>query len=105
MRRPPGPGFQGSSFTGTRTAISSQRDVRAGLLEVQVRGDLAVFEGEHGLDQAGDSGRRFQVADVGLDGADEERRRSRLRPWHSAAPSASTSMGSPSEVPVPWAST
>ena len=39
--------------------------------EVQAGRDLAVLQGEHRLDQAGDAGRRVQVADVGLDRAEE----------------------------------
>ena len=57
------------------------------------------------LMSAGDAGGGLEVADVRLDGADEQRVVRRARPWPSTAPSAWTSMGSPSDVPVPWAST
>ena len=38
---------------------------------MQVRRDLPVLQAEDGLDDAGDARRRLQVADVGLDRADE----------------------------------
>ena len=66
---------------------------------------LAVLERQHGLDQPGDAGGGVEVADVGLDraeGAEPAAGRSAARKaWVSAA----TSIGSPSAVPVPWAST
>ena len=45
-----------------------------GSREVQVRRDLAVLQRQRRLDQAGDAGGRLQVADVGLDRADRQRR-------------------------------
>ena len=41
-------------------------DLRVGAAEVQARGQQPVFEREHGLNQAGDAGRRVQMPDVGL---------------------------------------
>src|SRR5207245_1778455 len=38
--------------------------------EVQARWDLPVLEGQHRLDEAGDTGRGIEVPDVGLEGAD-----------------------------------
>src|SRR5947209_10139457 len=46
-----------------------ERDVRVRLREVEARRDHTVVERERCLDQAGDSGRGFQVAQVGLDRA------------------------------------
>ncbi len=80
-------------------------DVRVRLVEVQVRRDLAVLEDQHGLDQPGHAGDRFEMADVRLDRADRQGRVRRCVPCTSAAASACTSIGSPSAVPVPWAST
>src|SRR5206468_6269385 len=48
-------------------------DVRVGLLEVQVAGDVAVVQGQGDLDQPGDAGGGLQVADVRLHGPDEAR--------------------------------
>ena len=79
-------------------------DQRIGLAQVQVRRNRAMLQREHGLDHAGDAGGRFEVADVGLDRADAAAERSR-RAARSTAPSAFTSIGSPSDVPVPCAST
>ncbi len=50
-----------------------QRDVRVGRREVQARGQLPVLQAQHGLEQAGDPGRRLQVADVRLDRPDQQR--------------------------------
>src|SRR6266545_700958 len=49
--------------------------VRSGVGEVQLGRDLAVVQGQYGLDQPGDSGGRLQVAEVGLDRADQQRLR------------------------------
>ena len=57
------------------------------------------------LDQAGDSGRGFQVTDVGLHRTDAAAAARPARRAPSTAPSACTSIGSPSDVPVPCAST
>ena len=54
------------------------------------------------LDQAGDTGRGFQVAKVRLDRAKRTARSSR-RPSASTDPSGSASIGSPRSVPVPCA--
>jgi hypothetical protein len=58
---------------------------------------------EHRLDQARDAGGRIEMADIGLhraDGAVAPALRAGAKAWVSAA----ISMGSPSAVPVPWAS-
>lgn len=129
--RPGGPAVFGEDDMGVRTAEAEGRDARGGRArvpgpgfgradhpqaervevgvrartgEVQVGGDLAVVQGEHGLDQARDTGGGFQVAEVRLGGADQEGwSRGRSRP--STAPRALASMGSPRAVPVPCAST
>ena len=48
-------------------------NVRTGPLEVQVRRNLAPAHRQAGLDQAGHPGRSFQVPDVGLHRADQQR--------------------------------
>ena len=50
-----------------------KRNVRVRLLEVETRRDLSVLHAQGRLDQARDSRRGLQVADVGLGGADEQR--------------------------------
>ena len=47
--------------------------------EVQLRRNRLVLQRQHGLDQAGHAGRRLEVADVGLDRAEQARRRRRRR--------------------------
>ncbi len=88
------------------TSIAEAAAAMCGLscVEVQVWRDLAVLQHQHHLDQPGDAGGGFRVSDVRLHRA-EQRRSSDERSWHSTAPSAPTSIGSPSSVPVPWAST
>ena len=54
-----------------RSAVEFQQGVL--LTEVQAGGNGPVAEHEHRLQQAGDSGSRFQVADVGLHRADQAR--------------------------------
>ena len=53
---------------------SRHRDVRVQMAKVQVRRHRSVLQRQHRLDEAGDPGRAFQVADVRLDRADEARR-------------------------------
>ncbi len=57
------------------TAIGSCSAAMCGLscVEVQVRRDRAVLQHQHDLDQAGDAGRRLEVAEVGLDRAEQQR--------------------------------
>ena len=74
-------------------------------LQVQVRRNLAVPQHEDDLDQAGDARRAFQVADVGLHRADHQRPVGANARRRAPRARASISIGSPSRVPVPWAST
>jgi hypothetical protein len=61
------------------------RDVRARLAEVQVRRNGTMLQRQRELDQPGDASGRFEVADVGLDGADPQRlARMARRPEHVA---------------------
>src|SRR5947209_7672943 len=53
------------------------RDVRVRLPQVEVGREAPVLEGQQQLAQAGDAGRRLEVADVGLDRLDEQRLRRR----------------------------
>src|SRR6185437_5861373 len=56
-------------------------DFRIGALEMQACGNRAVLQSERGLDETGDPGGLFEVADVGLDRADcAEAATVRLRP-------------------------
>ena len=99
------PAGQGVRRVGMLSGNRVPGDVRIGRRQVQVRRNLAVLQREHGLDQPGDARRRFQVADVRLHRAEHAaavRARGRRR---ARAESACTSIGSPSDVPVPWAST
>ena len=49
--------------------------LRGQLLEVQLLRDGAVVHGEHGLDKAGDTGRRLQMSEVGLHRTQHQRGR------------------------------
>ena len=60
----------GVSRVGMRIAIQRQQRVRR--LEVKIRRDRAVLEHEHGLDESRQSGRRLEVADVGLHRTDQQ---------------------------------
>ena len=102
MRRP-SIGCQAIGSRGTCSGRSAQGMCGLGVVKCRCGRDGPVLQREHDLDQAGDAGRRLQVADIGLDRADDQRsRRSRSPP--NTAPSALTSSGSPSCVPVPCAS-
>ena len=72
--------------------------------EVQARRDLAMLERQRHLDQAGDAGRGLEMADIGFDRA-QCARAPGGRSTASTAPRALASIGSPSRVPVPCAST
>jgi hypothetical protein len=79
-------------------------DLRVRLVEVHVRWDQPALHGQHRLDQAGGSRRPFEMADVDLIEPSSTGRPC-ARPVASASPIAAASMGSPTGVPVPWAST
>ncbi len=51
-------------------------DMRIRFCVVQAGRYLAMFDCENELDQAGDTGGCFEVADIGLDRTDQQRRRS-----------------------------
>ena len=94
----------GVRLVGTTSGRSRHVDVRIRTLQVQVRRNLVVLQRQHDLDQAGDAGRGFEMPDVRLHRSDGQRPIGR-RAARSTAPSARTSIGSPSDVPVPCAST
>jgi len=48
-------------------------DVRIGIFEMQAGGNPPVLEHQRGLDQSGDTGRGFQMAEIGLYRADHQR--------------------------------
>ena len=77
-------------------------DQRARLLGVQGLNELLVLEREHHLDDAGDAGRRLRVPQVGLGRAQVKRA---VTPGAKhLGEGARLDRGSPSLVPVPWAS-
>ena len=97
-----GPPASDTVCVGTRSASRGQSTSGFGHVEMQVPRKLTVLQREHGLDQPGDAGRGLQMADVRLDRTEEQRLAARPP---KTAPRACTSIGSPSGVPVPWAST
>src|SRR5690606_31533765 len=72
------PGDGGPVLFGHRCGLggNGQRQVipvdsRVGVVQVQVRRDRLVLQTQHGLDESGDAGSRFGMADVGLHRADQ----------------------------------
>ena len=92
----------GAGSVSSRTLPVVQSTLRAGLGDVQGAGELVVVHGEDHLDDPADAGRRLGVADVGLQRAEPERVSGAGRRWRGVA---CASIGSPSAVPVPCAST
>ena len=86
-------------------AVAAKSIARIRPLEVQRRRQLLVMQGERRLDQSGHAGGGFQMAEVRLHRAERSRYRCAAVRSRKAAVSAATSIGSPSGVPVPWAST
>ena len=76
IRRPLAAGHVHGSV-GHATVRSPAGDRRVQRLEVQVRRNLPVLQRQHDLDQPGDARRRFEMADVGLHRADNQRLRRR----------------------------
>ena len=90
--------------TGISTGTPFQSMCGFSCVEVQVRRDLLVLQRQHHLDQAGDAGRRSRwpmlvLTEPTSSGA------SGGAPCAEHRASACTSIGSPSAVPVPCAST
>ena len=50
-----------------------ERDVRIGIVEMLIGWNLAALEGQRGLDEADDARGRFEVAEVGFGGTDQQR--------------------------------
>ena len=71
---------------------------------MKARGNNLVMKREGHLDQAGDPGRDIQMADIGLHGP-ERAKLSGVGAQAKAFVNPATSMGSPSGVAVPCAST
>ncbi len=61
-------------FGGQRDAGAGEVDPRVDGAQVHQRREPALAQAEHGLGESGDPGGGLQVAEVGLDGADRERR-------------------------------
>ena len=57
-------------FAVNEERTSLQLDVRVQVLKVQAWRDLAVLDGEDGLDQAGDAGGRVKMTNVSLQRSD-----------------------------------
>ena len=90
----------------TKNGVPSRSSFGFGALKWRLGGKRLVLERERRLDQPGDAGGRVEVADVALDRADRAEAASRSRPpARNAWVSAAISIGSPSGVPVPCAST
>src|SRR5262249_19536841 len=60
-------------LAGNADSELGERNVRVGISAVKPRGNLAALHAEHGLDQSGNSCRWLQMANVGLDRADQAR--------------------------------
>ena len=73
----------GSSLRGDGDRQTLPGNVGIGGGEVQVGRNLLVLEGEHYLEKTRDACRGLQVADVGLDRSDEERRTDPAIPEHT----------------------
>ncbi len=108
-RADPGPPRRRARFPGAKRGVhveGAAREVDLGVRRLEVEGgrDLTVLHAEHGLDQARDPGGGVEVSDVGLHRPRAQKPRRAVFPRKAFA-SAATSAGSPSSVPVPWAST
>ena len=79
-------------------------DMRVGTLEVQARRNFSLAHAQGRFDQPRDASRRLEVADIGLDRTDDAGP-SPVRPSPNTVPIALASIGSPTAVPVPCAST
>ena len=75
------PASHGRSVVLTKKGVSSRSSFGFGASKCSVGGITPVMEGQNGLDEAGDAGRRIEMADVGL-----ERSRSRRMPVRVAPP-------------------
>ena len=71
----------------------------------QLGRDRLVLQAQQRLDEPGDAGRGLEVPDVGLHRAEHAGMPAPEPGLPYTSASASTSIGSPSAVPVPWAST
>ena len=60
-----------AAASGDHEARAGEGDVRVELAEVDEPGNRLVLQRQHDLDQAGDAGGRLQMADVGLDRAEQ----------------------------------
>ena len=90
----PGAGARGDLFSGRRDQPQVERVERISgrRLAVQRRRHDAVLERQHRLDQPGDAGGGFQMADIGLYRTDRQRLGAALA---EARPTAAASIGSP----------
>ena len=95
-RRGASPRGQARPSAVDRHRVVGPGDVRARRREVQVRRDALVLQRQHDLDDAGHAGRRLEVADVGLDRADRQRRVDGAARRRARRPERRTSIGSPS---------
>ena len=103
--RVPSVSGNGSSVVFTRSFKPSKSMFGLGVAKWRLGGNLPVLEHEHRFHETGDAGGGFQVAEVRLHRADGQRRRRPGGRRTSASASACASIGSPTAVPVPCAST
>ena len=103
-RGPPLAGQGGERGVDVEAGCAAKSISGLGVSKCRLGGISPCSQGEDRLDQAGDAGGGVQVADVGLDRA-ERAEALAVAPAPKALRSAATSIGSPSGVPVPWAST
>ena len=103
-------GASPSASHGAPAALADERAARRaraaglGARKLTSGGSSRCLQRQHRLDQAGHAGGGVEVADVGLHRAEAQKPR-RRSPARNACVSAAISIGSPSGVPVPCAST
>ena len=105
-------------FRWNSNSIFVERNTLAGVLEVDVRKNDALLQHEYALDQASESSGTFEMSDLRVNSAlvsfpqvltvltlalTDPTMSSSLRPASlKDLATAASSMGSPTEVPVPW---
>jgi hypothetical protein len=95
--------FSSSGLVTTSRCPVVKLDVRIGGFDADGRRDHSMLDAVQGLDQAGDAGGGFKMAQIAFHRADRQRLAERRR-LPRASPMARVSIGSPTAVPVPCAS-
>ena len=99
------PRGHGVSAVGIASRVPSSEMCGLSCGEVHLRRNRLVLQRQHGLDQAGHAGGGFEMADVGLQPTPSRHGAGAGAGCPTVAAIASTSIGSPSAVPVPCVST